>query len=101
MSSAIRHGMTLIEVVVVLTLLGIIGSVTALTIPRVREQPQADAGQVLAEVRRRALRDGAPVTAQLLIDSAAHEVVVLPDGSVVIDSSVALDRLTARWRHAP
>ena len=99
--AAIVHGMTLIEVVVVLTIIGVIASVTALAIPRVMTLSPNDPGRALANLRRRALRDGAAVTTRLLIDGAMHDVVVLPDGSVIADSGVALDRFTARWRHVP
>lgn len=94
-------GMTLIEVIVVVALIGAIGGVTALTLPRANALPANDPGRVLAETRRTALRTGAARTARLIIDSVAHDVVAMPDGSVVADTGVALDRFTARWRHAP
>lgn len=95
------HGMTLIEVIVVVAIVGVIAGVTALVLPRVAVLPSNDPGRVLAETRRLALREGVAHAARLEIDSVAHEVLVLPDGSVVADSSVPLDRFTSRWRHAP
>jgi prepilin-type N-terminal cleavage/methylation domain-containing protein len=93
--------MTLIEVIVVVAIIGVIASVTALALPRAVAVPLDDPGRALAAARQQALRDGAARSAQLLIDSTTHEIVVLPDGSVIADSSVAIERLTARWRHAP
>ncbi len=93
--------MTLIEVVVVVAIIGVIAGVTALTLPRVVELPASDPGRVLAEARRKALREGLPHVARLMIDSAVHEAVALPDGSVVTDTGVAVEPFTARWRHAP
>jgi prepilin-type N-terminal cleavage/methylation domain-containing protein len=91
--------MTLIEVIVVVAIVGVIGSVAALMLPRITMPAANDARRVLTDTRRRALHDGVPRTARLLIDSVAYDVVALPDGSVVADSAVALDRFTARWRH--
>ena len=93
--------MTLIEVIVVVAIVSVIASVTALALPHVVAIPTHDPGRVLADTRRRALQFGTERSAQLLIDGIVHEVVVLPDGSVVADSGVALDRLSGRWHHAP
>jgi prepilin-type N-terminal cleavage/methylation domain-containing protein len=93
--------MTLIEVIVVVAIVGMIASVTALSLPRILTVPPTDPGRVLAETRRLALQDGVARTARLMIDSVAYELVALPDGSVVADSGVPLDRFTSRWRHAP
>ena len=95
------RGMTLIEVIVVVAIVGVIAGVTALALPHTIVIPPNDPGRVLADARRSALRDGAARSAWLLIDTTSHEVVVLPDGSVIADTGVARDRLTARWRHAP
>ncbi|MEP6733830.1 MAG: prepilin-type N-terminal cleavage/methylation domain-containing protein [bacterium] len=92
--------MTLIEVVVVIAIVGIIASVSALAIPRVVAPPPTDPARVFAQARRDALKNGTPTTARLLIDSVVHEVVVSPDGSVVADSVVPIDRFSAQWRHA-
>ena len=95
------HGMTLIEVVVVLAIIGIIAGVTALAIPRVMKPTPDDPVRMLGAARRRALRDGEAVSTRLLIHGVMHGVVALPDGSVIVDSGVGVDRFTARWRHAP
>ncbi len=95
------QGMTLIEVIAVVAIISVVAGVTALALPHVVAIPSDDPGRVLAETRRRALQNGTERTARLLIDSIVHEVVVLPDGSVIADSGVALDRLSARWRRAP
>lgn len=95
------RGMTLIEVIVVLTIVAVIAAVTTLMLPRAIVIPPDDPARVLAATRQHALRDGSPQSARLLIDGTMHDVVALPDGSVIGDGSVPLDRLTARWRHAP
>ena len=64
--------MTLIEVVVVLAIIGVIAGMTSLVVPRVLQPPADDPGRVLAESRRRALRDGAAQTTWLLIDSVVY-----------------------------
>lgn len=94
------RGMTLLEVVITVSIIGLMAGVTTLALPRLAVIPPNDPGRVLTEARRRALRDGRPQPMRLLIDSVAHEAVAMPDGSVIADSGVAIDRFTARWRHA-
>ena len=98
--ASLADGMTLIEVIVVITIVGVTTTLTALAIPRVIERAPDDPARVLADARRRALRDGVAVVARVLVDSVMQEIVALPDGSIVADTGVAIEPLTARWRHA-
>ena len=100
-AASVRRGMTLVELVVVVAIVGVVAGVATLTISHAMQPPADDPARLLTGMRRRALRDGEAQAARLMIDSTAHDVIALPDGSVVADSGVPVDRFTARWRHVP
>ena len=91
-----RLGMTLIELLVVLVILALVASVVAFAPAAVERAPAGDVEAGIAAARREALRSGAPVTIDIVIDGHPHSVTALPDGSVIADSALDVDRLRGK-----
>ena len=90
-----RPGVTLLELLVALALLGVVlavGGVAVARSPR-REAPDDTVARI-ADARRSALRRRARVTIELHIAGRPVDVTALPNGSVLADSGVGVDRLT-------
>ena len=84
MSSVLeRRGVTLFELLVVLTLLAVVASLS--TLPGRRHlTPQQPFEQSLARLRREAVSRGVARTERLLGDSKAALVTALPDGRLIV-----------------
>lgn len=96
-----RLGVTLIELLVALAVLGLLTGVVVLQVRPVRRLPGDWRADSIAAVRRRAVAEGAPRTAILASDPAgAHAITALPDGRVIADSAVDVDAFTGRVREA-
>ena len=91
-----RPGMTLVELLVVLVLLGLAASVVGLSLERwdrtVTSDPLAAA---TAELRRAAIDSARTITRTIVLDSTPRLITALPDGSV-LTSLDAIDRFTGR-----
>jgi prepilin-type N-terminal cleavage/methylation domain-containing protein len=96
-----RTGVTLVELLVVLAILGIMAGISGLALRAAppREPKDTDLARVAA-ARREALRSGRPVLVALRDSGGPRSAFVLPDGSVVGDSLLAIDRLTGGPRDA-
>ena len=106
---AIRRGSTLIELVVVLAVIAIVGAAFLVAPGPSGPNPHgvAAAEQLLREARRSAIASGKPVLVhvrlssdgQIAIDAGARpgtierSILALPDGGVIADSGIAIDRL--------
>lgn len=90
-----HRGVTLIELVVALALLGIMSGVVGLSIRTARRVPTPNVA-LLAAARARdsALRLGRPVTIVIARDSQSFDVTALPDGRVIAAKKLAIDPLT-------
>jgi prepilin-type N-terminal cleavage/methylation domain-containing protein len=98
-----RAGVTLIELMVVLVILSVIASVTGLALRRAQPLRAVDRRlAVIAEARRVAIDSGRTVTVTVTVgeDSVPVAVTVHPDGSVITDASLGVDRLTGDSRAA-
>jgi len=99
-----RIGVTLIELLVALTLLGLMTAVVGVAIPR-RDAPTAadEITRALSDARRAAIDSGHSVSITLLVGGTPRAATILPDGSVVADSGLAVDRLSGAGpaAHAP
>jgi prepilin-type N-terminal cleavage/methylation domain-containing protein len=95
-----RHGVTLVELIVVLAIVAVIAGVTTLAFRRADLGPTvAPWVRTVAAARRTAIDSNRVVTITLSVDATPHAVTALPDGSVVTD--LPLDRLTGEVQRAP
>lgn len=88
-----RRGMTLIELMVVVVVLGVVASVSALVMPN-KIVPPDDTAHRIANARTKALRTGRPVSVVVQLDTSFALVTALPDGTVLADSAAHTNRLT-------
>jgi prepilin-type N-terminal cleavage/methylation domain-containing protein len=96
-----RRGTTLIEMLVSIVLLGIVASVATPALRRAAMPPMSDAFTAIAESLDVAIASGRTITLQLSMESGSAFATVRPDGSVVADSAIHVDRFTGRPGDAP
>jgi prepilin-type N-terminal cleavage/methylation domain-containing protein len=86
-----RSGMTLLELLVVLVVLGVVLSVVTLAVG-----PQAEAGpaDVIMQVRLQAARTGATIMDSLQVGDTHKYFAARPGGAVVADPALGLDPFT-------
>lgn len=90
-------GVTLVELIVVLAVLGVMAAVTGLAFRAPRPADRTDVWAAgVTDARARALATGAPVSVVLDARGADAMVTAYPDGSVLADSALGVDRLTGR-----
>lgn len=94
-SRSSRDGVTLLELVIVITVLSVIGGVTALLLPQTIIPPD-DTPHRITDARTMALRTGVPVHVVVHVRSGFLPATALPDGTVLVDSAAHVDRLTGR-----
>jgi len=91
------RGVTLVELLVVIALLGIAAGIAAVGLSPRAAEPAPAAHRAIAAARRLAIASGRPQTVRIPSNSerpllaTAH-----PDGSVIADSAVAVEYLTGR-----
>ncbi len=89
------RGSTLIELIVVLAILGVLAGVTTLAFRRAAPAAEAPSwARAVAAARRTALDSARSVTITVTVDATPRAVTALPDGSVIADQGLTLDRLT-------
>jgi prepilin-type N-terminal cleavage/methylation domain-containing protein len=89
-----RAGVTLIELMVVLTILSIIAGVTGLALRRAQPPRATDVRMAaIARARQLAIDSGRAVTVVVDLDSVQTPVTAHPDGSVIADAALHIDRL--------
>lgn len=100
-----RRGVTLVELVIALAILGLLAGLAGLALRPA--PPVAAADTVAARVaaaRATAVREGRPVTVEVLVRGEPAVATALPDGRVVADALVesltAVDPLTGRSARA-
>ncbi len=89
-----RCGVTLIELLVAITLMGLMAAVVGLGPPGAPRSPVDATVATLGQVRRDAINAGRSVTVTIAVDGGQHVATALPDGSIVADSGLAVDRLS-------
>lgn len=89
-------GVTLLELLVVIALIGIIASMTMLAFPPDRTPTPNDPLVSVARARTLAVEQARPVSISLVVSGRPVDALALPDGSVIADSVFKLDRLSGR-----
>lgn len=93
-----RNGMTLIEVIVVVMLIGLIAGVVTLTL-RPRPADHTPAEQLRA-ARTIALANGKAQHLRLRIADTTRTITIEADGSVLAAASVSVNRYNGAWINA-
>lgn len=95
MKRGVRSGVTLVELMVVILLLGFLTGVVGLTIGSTPQVGSLDPATVaLLQARDSALRVGHPVTITLYHARRAHRATAYPDGRVLTDMHTSVDPLS-------
>ena len=101
-SPAVRRGIrartaaTLIELLVTLALMGVVLGVATLAVRRIDPPPLDDPYYMIRDSLRLAVSTGRSSTIRLLVAGAAAAMTVNPDGSVVGDSVLGIERFTGK-----
>jgi prepilin-type N-terminal cleavage/methylation domain-containing protein len=99
----VRRGVTLIELMVAITLIAVLAGVSTVTLRAAGRASSADTAAAridatIAATRDSAVRTGTAVTAEvrLKFETSPARFTALPDGSVVGDASLPVERTTGR-----
>jgi prepilin-type N-terminal cleavage/methylation domain-containing protein len=95
-----RRGGTLIEMLITLALLGVLASVTTLAIRRITPPDPNDPLTVIADTIIAVMKSGRPATLQFIVNGRPALATLNPDGSVIADTVLHIDRLTGESTHA-
>ncbi|HXB23215.1 MAG TPA: prepilin-type N-terminal cleavage/methylation domain-containing protein [Gemmatimonadaceae bacterium] len=97
-----RPGVTLIELIVVLAIVAIMAGVTTLAFRRADMTPTVEPWvSAVAAARRTAVDSDRTVSLTVRVGDKVYAATALPDGSVVADAALGVDRLTGEVAHAP
>ena len=95
-----RHGHTLIEMLITVALLGIVASMTTLGVRRFSRPSPSDPRAIIADTLERVLATGRSVTLQFIVNGRPVFATVNPDGSVIADTAIDVNRFTGRSTNA-
>lgn len=96
------RGVTLVELLVVLVLLGLVAGVVGLTIRTAKPIAATDpALAAVAAARDSAIRTGCTVSIELSVNDAQREITASPDGRVLADTALDINPLTGARNAAP
>lgn len=94
-----RCGMTLVELLVTLAIMGVLLGVVTLAVRRIAEPAAADPLHIVEDSLRVAASSGRSISLLFIRDGASVAATVFPDGSVVGDSVLAIERLSGTAPH--
>ncbi|MFL5560832.1 MAG: prepilin-type N-terminal cleavage/methylation domain-containing protein [Gemmatimonadaceae bacterium] len=98
---ASRGGFTLAELMVVITVLGVMAAVTGMALATRAPVPTADVTLArITAVRDSAVRSGQQAAVVVDVDSAPYLVTAFPDGRVAADSRLGISQLSGRSNRA-
>lgn len=92
-----RRGVTLIELMVTLVLMAVLARVAVLAIHDPPRPDPTNPRVIVQAARSRAVEQGIAVDTTIVVDGVTRPVTVLPDGRVIADSVVGVNRLTAAF----
>ncbi|HTJ20761.1 MAG TPA: prepilin-type N-terminal cleavage/methylation domain-containing protein [Gemmatimonadaceae bacterium] len=95
-----RAGMTLLELIVCVAVLGLTASVSALALRHAAPPDPNDPMTIIADTLESVLATGAPATLRFNVSGRPALATVNPDGSILADSILAIDRFTGRSTRA-
>lgn len=94
-----RRGMTLVELLVTLAIMGVMLGVVTLAARQIARPAPDDPYHIVVDSLRASVSHGRPVTLRFVVQGVAASATVYPDGSVVGDSLLAIERLSGKTRH--
>jgi len=94
--SASRRGGTLIELLISLSLLGIMASVVTLAVRRIAPPDPTDPMTIIGDTTSVIMASGQPATLEFEVNGQLVFATLNPDGSIVADSLLAIERFTGR-----
>ncbi|HET7584025.1 MAG TPA: prepilin-type N-terminal cleavage/methylation domain-containing protein [Gemmatimonadaceae bacterium] len=103
MRAGVRSGVTLIELIVVLAILGVMAGVVGVAVRGAGEVREADARMAqIQAARSEAIRTGHPIRITIRVGGLSYAVSALPDGRVIEDRAIT-DRSVDvdRWNGYP
>jgi prepilin-type N-terminal cleavage/methylation domain-containing protein len=92
--------MTLVELLVTLAIMGVILGAATLAYRRIDRPSPSDPYHIVADSLRVAVATGRAITLRFVVDGVSAAATVYPDGSVVSDSILRIDRLAGRAPNA-
>ena len=95
-----KRGVTLIELLVTLVILGVMAGVTVLAVRRLDPPRPEDPRTILADSLRAALASGKSIIVRVLTDSGPASGIIRADGTIVADSILDVERFTGAPNHA-
>jgi prepilin-type N-terminal cleavage/methylation domain-containing protein len=100
--STMRSGVTLVELIVVLAIVSLMAGVTTLAFRRADMTPRvAPWVSAMAAARRTAVDSDRTVSLTVRVGDTVYAATALPDGSVVADVALGIDRVTGEVTRAP
>lgn len=96
MPPAGRRGMTLLELLITLAIMGVILGVATLAFRRIDRPPPSDPYHVIADSLRAGVASGHATTLRFVVRGVSAAATVLPDGSIVGDTILGIERLDGR-----
>jgi prepilin-type N-terminal cleavage/methylation domain-containing protein len=91
-----NRGSTLIEMLVTLALLGIFASVATLAIRRMTPPAPDDPMTIISDTINAVMKSGRPATLQFMVNDHPALATLNPDGSIIADTALHIDRFTGR-----
>jgi prepilin-type N-terminal cleavage/methylation domain-containing protein len=97
-----RPGVTLIELIVVLAIVAVMAGVTTLAFRRADLTPQVEPWvRAMAAARQTAIDSARTVSLTIRIADSLYAATAFPDGSMLADPRLGIDRLTGEVTRAP
>lgn len=100
MSIRQRCGLTFVELLVTLALIGIMSAVATPALLRPAAPDASDPDVIARRLRSDAVRSGVAKSGVATVKGVAVALTAYPDGSVIADSSLRIDPLTGRVTNA-